>query len=354
MTASNASLPATLFSLFVCLVTTAGVAQVPDTPVEDARARQAGAFTLYFENDYFGGTDRHYTNGAKLAWLSADLTAWGQQGWRKSFVDALPFVNRENALKNFGFAVGQNMFTPQDTDVFIPDLTDRPYAGWTYIELSFVSRTERVMDTLSFQIGMVGPHSYADKTQRYVHEWINDSRPNGWEYQLEDELGINVVYERTWRLFARGLGGSLGVDLIPHIGASLGNVQTYANTGGTFRLGLNLPSDFGVKLIRPGGTVHAPIDDADPRVAPDRNWSFFVFGSADGRAIARDIFLDGNTWEDSPSVDKEYLVADLSYGIGLIAGRWQLAFAQTYRTREFKGQKEDFNEFGSLTLTKIF
>jgi hypothetical protein len=31
-------------------------------------------FTFYLENDYFGGTDRHYTNGVKLSWLSRDLT----------------------------------------------------------------------------------------------------------------------------------------------------------------------------------------------------------------------------------------------------------------------------------------
>lgn len=318
------------------------------------RARSAPVFSLYFENDYFGGTDRHYTNGVKFSWLSADLATWGQEGWRRSFVEMLPFVNREGAQKNFGLGLGQNMYVPQDTDAFVPDPADRPYAGWTYLELNFVSKTARVMDTLSFQIGMVGPHSYADTTQRHVHEWINDSRPNGWEHQLEDELGVNIIFERNWRLYARAFSNSLGIDFIPHLGLSLGNVQTHLNTGGTVRLGINLPSDFGVKLIRPGGTVSAPIDDFDPRVSPDRSWSFYLFATADGRAVARDIVLDGNTREDSPSVDKEPLVADLSYGFGLIAGKWQLTFAQSYRTREFEAQKEEFNEFGSVTISRAF
>jgi lipid A 3-O-deacylase len=329
-------------------------ATVPAGEVAQTRARSAGVLSIYLENDYFGGTDRHYTNGAKISYLSGDLATWGQEGWRRSFVELLPFVNREGAQKNFGLAIGQNMYTPQDTDAFVPDPTDRPYAGWTYIELSFVSKTETVMDTLSFQVGMIGPHSYADTTQRHVHEWIDSNRPNGWEYQLEDELGVNIVYERNWRLYARAFNRILGADFIPHLGGSLGNVQTYVNAGGTVRLGFNLPSDFGVKLIRPGGTVPAPIDDADPRVSPNRSFSLFVFGSADGRAVARDIFLDGNTWEDSPSVDKEPLVADLSYGFGLIAGKWQLTFAQTYRTREFEDQKEEFNEFGSVSLSRAF
>ncbi len=322
--------------------------------IPNGTARLAGTFTFYIENDYFGGTDRHYTNGLKLSWFSSDLADWGQAGWRQRFIAALPFVNRPGAQKNLGFAFGQNIYTPQDTDAFVPDPTDRPYAGWTYLEFTFLSKTERIADTVSFQLGLVGRHSYAQDAQRVVHEWINDSRPNGWEHQLHDEAGLNIILERKWRLFGRSIGDTLGIDLVPHAGLSLGNVQTYANTGGTVRLGFNLPSDFGVQLIRGGGGANSPIDDRDPRVAPDRSWSFFLFGAADGRAVARDIFLDGNTFRDSPRVDKRPFVADLSYGFGLIAGRWQLTFTQVYRTREFETQPHKYNEFGSLTLSRAF
>jgi hypothetical protein len=327
---------------------------VPGAENGQTRARNAGVLSIYIENDLFAGTDEHYTNGVKISYLSGDLETWGQKGWRRSMVEMLPFVNREGGQKNFGLAIGQNIYTPQNTAAAVPDPNDRPYAGWTYLELSFVSRTEKVMDTLSFQFGMVGPNSYAEETQTQVHEWIHVAVPQGWDYQLQNEFGVNVVYERRWRLYGRAFNRVLGADLVPHLGASLGNVQTYANTGGTVRFGFNLPSDFGVSLIRPGGTAPTPLDDTDPRVSPYRNWSFFVFGSVDGRAVARDIFLDGNTWEDSPSVDKEPFVADLSYGIGLIAGKWQLTFAQTYRTREFKTQKEYYNIYGSLTLSRAF
>lgn len=320
----------------------------------NGRAKEAGTFTLYFENDYFGGTDRHYTNGVKFSWLTADLSEWGQTGWRQTFLEHLPFLNRPDTQKNFGFALGQNIYTPQDTDAVIPDPNDRPYAGWTYLELAFLSKTETRADTIAIQIGMVGPSSYADDTQRIIHEWLNDSRPAGWDHQLQDELGINIVYERKWRMYGRALGEHVGVDLIPHFGGSLGNVQTYANLGGTLRLGFNLPSDFGVQLIRPGGGGNSPIDDRDPRVAPDRDWSFFIFGAVDGRAVARDIFLDGNTFKDSPSVDKEPFVADLSYGVGVIIGRFQFTFQQVRRTREFETQPYSHNDFGSVTFSYAF
>jgi lipid A 3-O-deacylase len=344
--------PAILLLLLAIAVAPLGAADDADIP--NGTARLAGTFTFYMENDYFGGTDRHYTNGLKFSWFSADLENWDQSGWRQRFINALPFVNRPGAQKNFGFAFGQNIYTPQDQDAFVPDPTDRPYAGWSYLELTFLSKTERIADTVSFQVGMVGRHSYAQDAQRVVHEWLNNSRPNGWEHQLHDEVGLNIILERKWRLFGRGFGDTLGIDLVPHAGLSLGNVQTYANTGATVRLGFNLPSDFGVQLIRPGGGGNSPIDDRDPRVAPDRDWSFFVFAAGDGRAVARDIFLDGNTFRDSPSVDKRPFVADLSYGAGFIAGRWQLTFTQVYRTREFETQPHKYNEFGSVTLSCAF
>jgi len=325
-----------------------------EPPLPAEIARQTGTFTLYFENDYFGGTDRHYTNGVKLSCLYSDVTSWGQPGWRKALLEKLPFVNRPEGRKNFGFALGQNIYTPQDQEAVVPDPRDRPYAGWSYLELTFLSETEHIADTVSFQIGMIGRHSYAQDIHRTVHKWINDSRPNGWEYQLHDEAGLNVIFERKWRLYGRALNDVLGIDLVPHAGLTLGNIQTHANAGGTLRLGFNLPSDFGVELIRPGGGGNTPIDDRDPRVAPNRDWSFFVFAAADGRAVARDIFLDGNTFKDSPKVDKKIFVADLSYGVGFVAGRWQLTFTQVYRTREFEGQPFNHNDFGSATLSYAF
>ncbi len=329
-------------------------AQSPDARQETERARSAPVFTVYFENDIVSGTDEHYTNGLKLSWISADLVDWGQTGWRKTVVDVLPFINRREGQKNIGLSFGQNIYTPRDTQAVVPNPADRPYAGWTYFEVAFVSKTRAISDTISLQAGLIGPHSLAEDTQRIVHQWIDSPRARGWDYQLRDEIGANLGYERRWRLYARSLLQMVGIDLVPHAGLSLGNVQTYANAGGTVRFGLNLPSDFGVQLARPGSVGGTPTDDLDPRVALDRNFSVFAFGAADGRAVARDIFLDGNTFRASRSVSKEPFVADLSAGIGVIAGPWQLTYTQVWRTREFKTQRSNYNNFGSLTLARAY
>jgi hypothetical protein len=350
----NTRLPLIAASL-ACAVLPHLPAQTTETapePVPVERARQTGVFTIYFENDYFGGTDQNYTNGTKLSWQSADLSDWGQTGWRRGFLEALPFVNHPGTQKNLGFSLGQNIYTPTDTAAPVPDPEDRPYAGWSYVELTFISKTDVRADIVSIQAGIVGPSSLAEDTQRIVHEWINDDVPAGWDSQLRDEPGVNLVYERRYRLVARTLFDTLGFDLIPHGGFSLGNVQTHANLGATARLGLNLPSDFGVALARGGSIGAAPADDLDPRV--NGRLGLFLFAGVDGRAVARDIFLDGNTWKDSASVDKNPLVADLKAGFGLIAGRWQLTGALVHRTKEFDTQPDPWSRFGSVTLSVAF
>src|SRR3990172_786651 len=47
-----------------------------DDPVH--RSVACGTFSILFENDLFADTDRHYTNGIKLSWMSRDLRQFRQ------------------------------------------------------------------------------------------------------------------------------------------------------------------------------------------------------------------------------------------------------------------------------------
>ncbi|GAB5558408.1 MAG: lipid A deacylase LpxR family protein [Synoicihabitans sp.] len=337
------------------------------------QARETPLFIAYWENDWFGGTDKHYTNGVKLAWISPDMSEWLEDGWRQRLVKRLPFVNRAGTQKNLGVSFAQHIYTPRDTDRTIPDPNDRPYAGWSYLGFSFLAKTDTQADTIALQLGIVGPHSFAGDVQNYVHELLNVDTSKGWRYQLPDEPGINLAWERKWRTYARTVtvnnrlgirtnpfsGKTFqdraywGVDFVPHVGTVIGNVRTYANAGAVMRAGYNLPSDFGVNLIRPAGLSNSPIDDLDPRVRGS-GYSVYLFGSFDGRAVARDIFLDGSTFRNSPSVDKEPFVADISLGLGVIAGRFQFTYTHTTRTREFETQANSHSDFGSVTATMTF
>lgn len=314
-------------------------------------------FSVHFENDLFADTDQNYTSGIKLSWVSPDLTRFRDSerlpDWSHQYIDMLPFINEPERERSIVFSIGQNIFTPQDTDRTDLIRNDRPYAGWLYFGTAFHSKKASQMDTMEVQFGMVGSLSLAEETQTLVHELRNLTKPKGWDHQLEIEPGLNFIYERKWRGFVLGSNRGMGFDVISHMGGALGNVLTYGNMGFELRAGWNLPRDFGTSPIRPGGDTNDPLDRSDPGRARDTRFGMHFFGYVDGRAIARDIFLDGNTFASSHSVDKRHFVANFAAGAAIIYDRFKLSFAKVIRTREFNGQPTN-HRFGSITLSYTF
>ena len=83
-----------------------------------------------------------------------------------------------------------------------------------------------------------------------------------------------------------------------------------------------------------------------------RRFAAYSYLSAEVRAVGRNIFLDGNSWQASHSVRKRPVMADLSAGLVFAWPRFQLTYTQDYRTKEFYGQaKRDV--FGSIAFTSF-
>ena len=124
--------------------------------------------------------------------------------------------------------------------------------------------------------------------------------PMGWGNQLKNEPGVALFYERKWRRMRTPLPDMplFEIDMTPHIGGSVGNVFTYGAVGATFRIGRDLGVDYGPPRIRPGlaGSLHV-----DP---PLDRYAYYAFFGFEGRAVARDITLDGNTFARSHSVNR--------------------------------------------------
>ena len=128
----------------------------------------------------------------------------------------------------------------------------------------------------------------------------------------------------------------------------------YANLGGEFRVGLNLPDDFGTAGISPSSTTSTPVEgNQQARRARNFDLGLYVFARAEGRAVARNIFLDGNTFGHSQSVDHKWLVADLSVGAAVNYHNTKITYALNYRSEEFDGQGEG-QIFGSVSFNFAF
>ena len=187
-----------------------------------------------------------------------------------------------------------------------------------------------------------------------IHSWIGSVDPKGWDNQLHDEPVLNIFFERKWKVLQTRFTRGLGFDCIPHMGIAAGNAYSGINLGGEVRFGWNLPNDFGTYLIRPGSDSNAPLDSSDPRLFRllDR-FGIHLFFAVDGSAVARNIFLDGNTFRDSHSVGKKPFVADIIGGIGVIVHRFKITHSYVHRTKEFDTQRDE-QHFGAISVSFTF
>ncbi|WP_270935330.1 lipid A deacylase LpxR family protein [Falsiroseomonas oryzae] len=320
----------------------AAPAAAQDVRLPAPGADPAGTWAFILENDTFSGNDRYYTNGFLFAWRSP---SYDPPDWLARLTNG-PGLLFPGGATRWGLGFGQKKWTPEDTELRNPDPTDRPYAAWLYGAVTLVSYNERALGSLELQLGIVGPGALGEQVQNGTHDLLNIERALGWAYQIKDEPGVNLVATRQWR-FNRPTGwDGISVGLVPSLAGSLGNVSTYAAAGLMLRLGTELEADFGPPRVR-------PVSVGSVFYEPTGRWGWYGFAGVEGRAVLRDISLDGNTWRDSRSVDRETWVGDASAGVAVFTPWARLTATYTVRSNEFTAQRE-VAQFGSLSVAMRF
>jgi hypothetical protein len=208
------------------------------------------------------------------------------------------------------------------------------------------STDQHRLDDLELQLGVVGPAALAAQTQNDWHEYfMHQAVSLGWKDQLKNEPGVDLIYLRKWRYDVVGNGSGIGADVTPEAGAALGNVLTYANAGALARIGFDLAADYGPPRILPSPTGGDYFDTTITRVGG------YVFASAEGRAVGRNIFIQGNSFASSPGVTAYPAVGDFVYGGTLFWGPWLRATVSLdNRSQEFVGQRGP-DRFTSLSIS---
>ncbi|PCC99461.1 lipid A deacylase LpxR family protein [Halopseudomonas pelagia] len=303
-----------------------------------------GLLSLKVENDAFSaGGDRHYTNGIEGVWAFEPP----EEHWTRSLAERLPGWSG-SSLVGVTYRFGQQMYTPSDIEAEALIKDDRPYAGLVYGGVSLLNNIQhddwRLAESLHLDVGIVGPASGAEALQKGAHRWIGSDEPRGWDNQLNNELVVNLAYQRAW-VFQQELGG-LDVEYGPSSGFALGNLYTYASSGLGLRWGEGLDHSFGIPAVAPGYGGRSSFKR-------DQGFGWYVFTAVEGRYMARNLLLDGNTFEDSHSVERRDWVGDALVGAALTWDRWQLTYTYLWRTDEFEEQ-DGFDQFGSITLSTWF
>ncbi len=314
--------------------------------------------SFFLDNDLFANSDDGYTNGIRFSFVSPDLADFDQD---PTLPDTLRSINKRlrffrasemQLQRNMVVSLGQQMYTPDERFRERTDLVeeDRPYAGWLYLGFGYQVSNHSRLETAVLNIGMVGPASYAKESQDAVHEARGLEKYQGWDNQLRNELGLQFLYSQKNKFYQPSALNSWSYDIIGNWGGSIGNVATYLESGAEFRFGWQLPRDFGTSSANPGGDNSSPGSGFDNRVRGRWFGGAHTFLSLNGRLVLRDITLDGNTFSDSHSVDKEPFLATASVGVAMLIYRFKLSFSRRFVTDEFKGQDRK-NSYGSVSIS---
>jgi lipid A 3-O-deacylase len=289
------------------------------------------------ENDSFiGGVDRHYTQGLQLSQTWAPAA----KNDTDMLVENLMLPGGGDQWRT-GWFLGQTMYTPEDLTATKPPAYDRPYAGWLYAGLRDYRYNDDVLDKVEVTLGVTGPMSLAANVQDWWHSMglFGGLKPQGWHYQLHNEAGIILSEQRIWRVTL--LDGPLEAELLPEANISVGNIFDYASAGGMFRIGQGLKSDWGPPRIQPA------LSGADFQNVDNMSW--YAFAGFETRAVARNIFLDGNTFTPSASIQKYNLTSEFDAGVALQFPAFRLMGSYSRRSNEFVGQQGN-DQLASFTM----
>lgn len=319
-------------------------------PVHLPEAATPVAVTLYWENDGGfanpGGTDRHYTAGEALS------IAW-QPKWAGKLGEYLPFSEYFKAGEaGVGYAVGiigsQRIFTPDDESRVNPDPKDRPYAGEMLLGLYFQRANKHHLDHIQLNIGMIGPSSLARDAQDMIHDAFDWDKFKGWDHQLKDEPGADLIYVHKWR-YGVLTNGAWALQAIPDAGFTLGTFHRNVQGNVLMRFGYLLPDDFGPGSIRlPASFTGIPYYRLHPEKVPVSGYFFIRAG---GRLVQSDVTIEGNNYRDSASRDVLPVVGEVEGGFALTLFKYvQFAWSSQYTTEEFRGQ-EGGDVLGRITIT---
>ncbi len=288
------------------------------------------------DNDIFLGNDNGYTNGIYFSrfevgdqndqltpdWLVTPL-AWS--------------ADMEGPVRTLqAYSLGQIMLTPEDITIDDPPLEDLPYSGTLFFNSTFITMNESYADSVGTVIGIVGPSSGAEATQKWVHEVVGADEPLGWDTQLEDELVFQFLRGRLWRSWRR-LDDRM--DFLFLAEGGFGTLSSFAAGGMLFRFGSELSSTFATPLL-------INTRSANP-AAISGGW--YLYAGARMEYVFNQIFTDGNTYRDSRSIEFDQSQIGLTTGV---AYSWQQASITIalFDSNVTDKAARDVNQFGTLTF----
>ncbi len=296
-----------------------------------------------WENDIIAGNDAGYTNGLGISWGKNGLQSFdgALPSWLYQAIKNTQFAQADHRRRAVSFVLAQQMFTPKDIQARGLIKDDRPYVGLSLWGASLYSFNPRTADHWELILGVVGPWSGAESSQKLVHRALDSQQPKGWNNQIHNEPVAALRAQRLWRIHS-GVVNHLQWDWVASLGVAVGNLKSEAGGLLMLRLGLGLADTWAAASTIAAREVNTFGDKSLT------GWQTYWTLSAG--YVANDITLNGNTFRHSHSVDLTHWRAATSVGVLHNWGRLGISFSYQMASDQFEQQTVS-TRFGTLGFT---
>ena len=277
------------------------------------------------------GSDRYYTDG---------IFFYFRHALKVKSPDSTSLRN-----KVLGFEFGQKIFNPQSGSIAIggvddPKLIDRPFAAYLYAgtTLNFLYKNESNLK-LSAQVGVIGPQALGMQIQNFVHDNFGFYHPSGWEYQINNDLELNLSAEYN-KLLARA--SWIDVSLTCYV--NLGNGFAGAGVGPLVRIG-----SFN-QLFNSVSTQSTVSRKSD--VKPLNAHEIFFYYKPQFNYVAYDATIQGGLSDNHTGLeitkDREPFILSNQFGLAFTTNRFVFDIATIFHTLDVK-QMVKSHQWASVT-----
>ncbi len=288
---------------------------------------QADVWSISTQNDIIVGTDERYTSGISLDWMSDVLNDQDLEDSDSLYVDFVissislfPLVSIKAEYVTVGFKIAQDIYTPHDTKKKELIEDDIPYAGHLYTKYSLFEWRENEVEETFFKIGVLGPSSGAESTQKVFHRLVGNDEPRGWEHQLKDYPTFGVGYSNAFNVWHHYYQNGMHSDWIPSYGLELGNFITGIFGGLSFRFGDNYPTNQAPVF----GSINSGLNSRLALNTENRSFGWSASIGAYLNAVTYSHVLDSS---DEHEIERNTLAGMTVAGFALYIKNFQIFFS---------------------------
>ena len=295
-----------------------------------------GSFSQNFKNEFgfktdndaylFYGQDRYYTNGLFI-----------------NFKHALDQQKLSKKLEKvtYEIEIGQKIFNPISGYRPKIETQDRPFAGYLYAgaNVNLFYKKESILK-LGLELGTIGPDALGEEAQKLLHKAVGFYEINGWEYQIKNDVAINLTTQ-----FTKLIGRS-------EIYKSDLTLESYLNIGTTF-------SGAGIGILLRSGDINQLFNSFYTNSLISNNSKteklvkneFFFYAKPQLNYIAYDATIQGSMFnKDSPvKFGSKPLVFAQQLGFNYSTPRFTFDFGLMFKSKEVKSTAKA-HQYGSISM----